>query len=109
MATRVFTAGDQEEFAEWSGDRNPMHMDALAARRTQAGAPVVHGMHLLVWSLDALLREHEELGAAGRGLRRIRAQFQKFVLVGETAEVELASARADSVRWVVTVDGGTRC
>ena len=105
MATRVFSAADQEEFARWSGDRNPMHMDALAARRTQAGAPVVHGMHLLLWSLDAVLQDHPEL----RGIQRIRAQFQKFVLVGEEAVAELISVKAKTARWAVSVDGGVRC
>ena len=32
-----------------------MHMDKVAARRTQAGAPVVHGVHLTLWTLDTLI------------------------------------------------------
>ncbi len=105
MAERIFSAEDQDVFARLSGDRNPMHMDALAARRTQAGAPVVHGMHLLLWSLNALLNEHPDL----RNVSRIRAQFQKFVLVGEQAAVELVSIKANTARWTVSVDGGVRC
>jgi len=53
-ATRTFTMADQVAFAAASGDANPMHMDELAARRTQAGAPVVHGVQALLWALDAL-------------------------------------------------------
>ncbi len=34
---RRFTEHDQERFARFSGDWNPMHMDLIAARRTQAG------------------------------------------------------------------------
>lgn len=105
IAERTFSAEDQEVFARLSGDRNPMHMDALAARRTQAGAPVVHGMHLLLWSLNALLNEHPDL----RGISRIRAQFQKFVLVGEQAAVEFISIKSNTARWAVSVDGGARC
>ena len=56
LASRTFTEADQSEFAAVSGDRNPMHLDALLARRTQAGVPVVHGVHLLLWGLDALAR-----------------------------------------------------
>ena len=44
LAFRVVDQALQERFAEFSGDRNPMHMDLVAARRTQAGAPVVHGV-----------------------------------------------------------------
>ena len=54
VATRRFGMADQLSFAALSGDYNPMHVDALAARRTQAGAPVVHGMHAVLWALDAL-------------------------------------------------------
>ena len=53
---RTFTADDQTRFAQVSGDYNPMHMDALQARRTQAGAPVVHGIHLLLWALKPVCR-----------------------------------------------------
>ena len=43
IASRAFTTMDQSLFARWSGDFNPLHMDPLAARRTQAGAPAIHG------------------------------------------------------------------
>jgi hypothetical protein len=54
---RRFTEHDQERFARFSGDWNPMHMDPIAARRTQAGAPVVQGVHLALWTLDTLIRD----------------------------------------------------
>jgi acyl dehydratase len=38
IARRSFSATDQIRFATASGDHNPMHMDVLQARRTQAGA-----------------------------------------------------------------------
>jgi acyl dehydratase len=56
LAERVFTETDQKRFASVSGDYNPMHMDALQARRTQAGAPVVHGINLFLWALPSCLR-----------------------------------------------------
>src|SRR5215469_14810656 len=83
LARRVFSSADQERFAAVSGDRNPMHMDALLARRTQAGAPVVHGMHVLLWALDALATAHPRLGP----LQSVRAQFNNFVYVGEAVAV----------------------
>ena len=55
-AERRFFDVDQRLFAALSGDTNPMHMDALAARRTQAGAPVVHGVHAVLWVLDQVAR-----------------------------------------------------
>src|SRR5271163_3454397 len=50
--SKIFTVTDQARFAALTGDFNPMHMDPIAARRTPAGAPVVHGIHTLLWLLD---------------------------------------------------------
>ena len=52
LGRRRFTLADQEWFAQLSGDRNPMHLDPLYARRTQSGAPVVHGIHGVLWALE---------------------------------------------------------
>jgi acyl dehydratase len=54
QASRTFTTDDQERFAALSGDFNPIHLDELTARRTLAGAPIVHGVHLLLWGLEIL-------------------------------------------------------
>ena len=61
LAERTFTKADQARFAAVSGDRNPVHLDPVLARRTPAGAPVVHGVHLLLWGLDALARAERAL------------------------------------------------
>ena len=53
--SRTFTPADQEDFAILSGDYNPMHLDPLIARRTLFGKPVVHGVHVVLWVLDAYL------------------------------------------------------
>jgi NAD(P)-dependent dehydrogenase (short-subunit alcohol dehydrogenase family) len=112
LAERIFSFADQERFAAASGDRNPMHMDALKARRTQAGAPVVHGIHLLLWALNSL-------GAAQPGasaVRSIRVQFNKFVYLDEPVDLVLTQqdtkrarlniAVGDAVRAKVTLDFG---
>ena len=58
LATKTFTLEDQLEFARFSGDRNPIHIDPVAARRTLTGQCIVHGMHGLLWALDALMLKH---------------------------------------------------
>lgn len=83
LAERTFTAADQELFAAVSGDRNPMHLDPVLARRTQAGAPAVHGVHLLLWGLDALARAEPALPP----MRRLKAQFKHFATIGEKISV----------------------
>ncbi|SHL50210.1 MaoC like domain-containing protein [Bradyrhizobium lablabi] len=56
LASRIFNLDDQIAFARLSSDWNPMHLDQAFARRTQVGAPVVHGIHNLAWASDAVLR-----------------------------------------------------
>jgi acyl dehydratase len=94
LATRRFGMADQLAFATLSGDYNPIHVDALAARRTQAGAPVVHGMHALLWALDALAAAE----LIGPRLCEIRAQFRKFVYLEDDCDLVLTRADADAVR-----------
>jgi acyl dehydratase len=90
LASRTFTEADQMGFAAVSGDRNPMHLDALLARRTQAGVPVVHGVHLLLWGLDALARAENALPPMGR----LKAAFKHFAAVDE--RVEVAATRTET-------------
>jgi len=85
---------DQLAFAALSGDHNPIHIDALAARRTQAGAPVVHGMHLVMWALDALAAG----GLVSQQLRGIRAQFHKFTYLDIACDVELSQLDSHGAR-----------
>lgn len=48
---------DSREFGLLSGDFNPLHVDPVAARRTQFGSTVTHGIHLYLRALDALAAE----------------------------------------------------
>tara|TARA_X000000368_G_scaffold417439_1_gene413835 strand:+ start:3723 stop:5147 length:1425 start_codon:yes stop_codon:yes gene_type:complete len=54
MKKNTFSYEDQLKFAEFSGDYNPLHLDEVASRRFMHGQVIVHGIHLLFWSLDAL-------------------------------------------------------
>ena len=90
LAERTFTEADQVRFAAVSGDRNPMHLDAVLARRTQAGVPVVHGVHLLLWGLDALARAEPALPP----MRRLKAHFKHFAAVDERVAVTATRTEA---------------
>ncbi len=104
LAAREFTHADQLRFASASGDCNPMHIDALQARRTQAGAPVVHGIHMLLWALDSLAATQPNLPA----LSALRVQFSKFVYLDESVELVITKQNATGVRLSVVVDGAPR-
>ncbi|WP_409462157.1 SDR family NAD(P)-dependent oxidoreductase [Amycolatopsis sp. GA6-003] len=48
----LLTPADLTLFADASGDRNPLHVDAEYARRTPFGQPVAHGVLAAVAALD---------------------------------------------------------
>ncbi|MGP0092571.1 MAG: SDR family NAD(P)-dependent oxidoreductase [Xanthobacteraceae bacterium] len=92
---------DQLRFAELSGDYNPMHIDAVAARRTQAGAPVVHGMHAILWALDELARA----GFAGEELSAIGVQFRKFMYLDRPLDLKVAQHDGETVAAELSLAG----
>lgn len=83
LASRSFSLNDQIAFAGLSSDWNPMHLDPAFARRTQVGAPVVHGIHNLVWSADAVLHRFP------LRIANIRARFLQPLYLDETAHVRI--------------------
>jgi hypothetical protein len=101
LAERFFTMQDQQFFAALTGDCNPMHMDVLAARRTTAGAPVVHGIHELLWCLDTI---SQRLGGLPP-VSSLRVNFDTFVAVGETVGLNLLKHDVAGLRAELRVAG----
>lgn len=95
IATRRFTHTDQLAFARLSGDSNPIHLDPIAARRTVAGQCIVHGMHSLLWALNALAR-------ASVMAIRVNVRFLKPIFLDE----EVSCTWDDQAgKLVLTIDG----
>lgn len=82
---RIFTLDDQIAFAKLSGDSNPMHIDAIAARRTMFGAPVVHGIHGVLYALDRWL----ETTRSQVEFCSIKATFYKPIKVGDEVQLDI--------------------
>jgi NAD(P)-dependent dehydrogenase (short-subunit alcohol dehydrogenase family) len=99
IGTRRFTEADQRMFAALSGDHNPMHMDAVAARRTQAAEPAVHGVHALLWGLD-LAASQDDL----RDLQHIRVQFSHFIHLQPLVTARYTRGAASSARLDMSID-----
>lgn len=106
ITSRVVSDAVHEQFASLCGDRNPMHMDVLAARRTQAGLRVVHGVHTLLWALESLVAS----GHIVSQLVRIRVKFLKWVYLGDEAVLTLPSVDTiDPTRVQIEVLGLAVC
>jgi hypothetical protein len=101
ISRRRFDIGDQEFFARISGDWNPLHLDPLAARRTQAGAPVVHGMHALLWSLEVLAAHLP----GPLYLESLRAKLHNFLYLADEALCILQAQEPGKLKWQVVVAG----
>ena len=101
MNKRLFSEEDQLLFAELSGDSNPLHVDALQARRTLFGRQVIHGIHLLLWSLQSLLTKQCRLN-------KLNVTFRVPVGVGEPVSCRLV--RDDhELKEIVIESRGVEC
>lgn len=98
---RTFELDDQHDFARLSGDTNPVHVDAVAARRTLFGGPIVHGIHALLWALDEALA----VVATGRSATRLRALFKTPIRVGQPVDVRVRVNQPERTRVEVEAEG----
>jgi acyl dehydratase len=103
LASRTFDTDGQTLFARLSGDFNPIHLDPIAARRTQAGAVVVHGIHAILWALDKLV----ELGALTDEILSLKVQFTNFIYVGSKVDLKLLDREGKSIRAELVLGGLT--
>ena len=102
MDERTFSDEDQVLFAELSGDHNSLHVDALEARRTLFGRQVVHGVHLVLWSLETLLTNPCRL-------TKLSATFGRPVGVGEAVSCKVVSVDGHAIEIVLESRGATCC
>jgi hypothetical protein len=77
---------ESRRFARLCGDSNPLHVDPVAARRTQFGSTVVHGIHLVMAALDRLAAQRS---FAGLEPAAIAATFSNPVLSGTPVSVRI--------------------
>jgi acyl dehydratase len=77
IGDRTFTEEDQLFFARASGDINPMHVSATAARRLITGKLVVHGIHILMSAIECWQNDGDVAPIS------IRCSFDNPVSVGD--------------------------
>lgn len=101
VTARCFSDADQLRFADLSGDRNPLHMPGLSARRAVADRPVVHGIHTTLWALESL----DETVMPALSLDWLKVRFVRPLIVGERASTEVRSMDERGLRLDVLLDG----
>lgn len=102
MISRIFDSQNHARFAQLSRDYNPIHFDPLVARRTQVGAPIVHGIHSLLWLLEECVIQ--ERAALPRAVN-LSARFKKPIYIGDTASLEITRRTPQSLRARICVEG----
>jgi acyl dehydratase len=94
LRSRVITVRDIELFTEISGDRNPLHYDEVAARKTRFGGIVVQG-GVTTAILNAVVAE--DLPGPGTVFLQVNWTFRAPVRPGDTitGEVKVTKVRED--------------
>ncbi|MBB4135869.1 fatty acid synthase subunit beta domain-containing protein [Gordonia humi] len=91
-------------FAVVSGDRNPIHVDALAARLAGLGDPIVHGMWLSAMAQQVVTAASiADPVPAPRALRGWTARFLGMVRLGDVVDVRVDRVGIDAGREVIEV------
>ena len=99
----TITAHDSAAFARLSGDFNPLHVDAVAARRLQFGSTVCHGVHLVLLAI-----EHAAAGGAlgTHGVAAVSAVFQQPVRTGTPVRLTMQrDAEGRQIKFAGHADG----
>lgn len=108
--SRAIAARDIELFTQISGDKNPLHYDEAAAKRSKFGAIVVQG-GVTSAILNAVVAE--DLPGPGTVFLQVNWSFKAPVRPGDTitGRVEVTSVREDKpiteLKTSVTRDDGT--
>jgi acyl dehydratase len=97
--SRVIRREDVEAFAALSGDRNPLHLDAEYAARTEFGQPVAHGM-IAASLVSTLVGMH--IPGPGALWAEQKFRWRAPVFVGDEVTVELeVKHKSEGARMVL--------
>ncbi|MGD2069077.1 MAG: SDR family NAD(P)-dependent oxidoreductase [Gemmatimonadota bacterium] len=91
LSRRSFTLDDHASFARIAGDFNPVHVDAVRARREYFGTVVVHGIHTVLVALDGLADRLRQRGVEAIRIDGLRVEFPAPVAPGQTVVTEVVS------------------
>ncbi|GAA4751117.1 fatty acid synthase subunit beta domain-containing protein [Gordonia alkaliphila] len=102
--TTIVAPADMTGFAVVSGDRNPIHTDALAAKLAGLGEPIVHGMWLSAAAQQVVTAaDLDNPVPSPRAIRGWTARFLGMVRLGDTITVRVDRVGMDAGRDVIEV------
>ncbi|MFQ5734368.1 MAG: SDR family NAD(P)-dependent oxidoreductase [Planctomycetaceae bacterium] len=88
MTTIRLETTDIQQFADWSGDHNPLHVNADFARGTFFGRPIAHGILTAIRGLGAIPHD------PGQRIRSLEIEFRGAVVPGEVCRVDVSGDAA---------------
>lgn len=101
-----FTRADVTDYAQWSGDDNPIHLDDNAGRAAGFDGSIVHGMAVVAASFETVLNTFADDDI--RRASRLAARFSAATPVDATSQCELTgSPDLGAVSFKVTGTLGT--
>lgn len=103
LGSFTITPEESLDFAHVSRDFNPLHLDAVAARRTRFGQTLIHGVCGTIKALDLLLAKW----GSDAQMLRIRVKYSRPATQGQTLEV--FEQTAQGMTRLELFAGGTRC
>ena len=83
ISKKVFTYENSVSFAKFSGDKNPIHIDPIRARKTISGECIAHGVNSLLWAIDSLIK------ISGKFYKNYSARFINPIILNEYIMCEL--------------------
>ncbi|MDG1945191.1 MAG: MaoC/PaaZ C-terminal domain-containing protein [Halioglobus sp.] len=98
------SAQESQAFARFSGDFNPLHLSPVAARRTQFGQTLIHGVFGTLRALDLWLAHTDDSHCA---LARLKVKYSRPASQGMKLSVS-ADTSGDAIRLEVFASG-VRC
>ena len=97
--SQIFSPQHQNDFAELSGDSNPLHMDLEYGRKSLFGHTIVHGAHLVLWSLNIFFKKNISNGI----IDSLSSEFRNPVKVGEEATVFIDKSSPKNIKIEIKV------
>ncbi len=96
-----FTLDDQIWFADISGDSNPIHVNPIYARKSLFGEVIVHGVHLVIYSLNEFYDKCKQ----GVLIEKLNTTFLKPVKLNQEVTIEFEEKSDSETKIRLFVDG----